>query len=151
MRDIAMVRFLLPVLLPSWRFFDAIGPAPRIEIAWLPSTTAAPVWQALHPRPKRVAVATALGRLFWNPDGNAALYLTSCAERLLDAPAPAAIDAFLARVRDAALGSPSVADGAGWLQVRVVSTTRDGARIVDDVTFLSTPMPIDAPGQRPSA
>lgn len=139
-----MLRHLLPVLVPSWRFFDTIGPAPRIEIAWLTAPTASPVWQPLSPRPARLRPLTALRRLVWNPGGNAALYLTSRAERLLESTSPAAIDDFLARVREAARTSPG-RPSAGWLQVRIVSTTRDGAGLLDEVTFLSTPVPLGAP------
>lgn len=144
-----MLRLVLPLLVPSWRFFDTIGSAPRIEIAWLASPTAAPVWRPLHPRPARVGLATPLRRLVWNPDGNAALYLTSRAERLLESTTDAAIDDFLARVRAAALARPARPSDAGWLQVRIVSTTREGTRIIDDVTFLSTPLDLGAVAELP--
>lgn len=143
-----MLRLVLPVLVLSWRFFDAIGPAPRIEIAWLPAPAAPPAWQELCPRPARMGAITTLRRLVWNPEGNAALYLTSRAERLLEAPTPSAVDDFLALVRDAALARRSGGAGDGWLQVRIVSTTRVGSRIAADVTFLSVPMAVDAAPRR---
>lgn len=144
-----MLRLLLPILVPSWRFFDAIGPAPRIEIAWLTAPTAVPVWRPLHPRPPRLGLWPTLARLLWNPDGNAALYLTSRAERLLESTTDAAINDFLARVRAAALARPARPSDAGWLQVRIVSTTREGTRIIDDVTFLSTPLDLGAVAELP--
>ncbi|MBE3637007.1 hypothetical protein [Mangrovicoccus algicola] len=75
------LRLLLPALLPSWRFFDAVGPSPRIEIrrpggAWRPHDPPPP-----HLAPWQVAL-----RLVWNPRGNARLFRVSLAERLADSP-----------------------------------------------------------------
>lgn len=138
-----MLRLLLPVIVPSWRFFDVIGPAPRTEIAWLLGPTAAPDWRPLVPRPARLDLTTTLRRLVWNPEGNAALYVSSLAERLLDAPSAPAGDAFLNAVIELAVGRERPASPAvEWLQVRIVSTRRDGAQLVDEVAFLSSPLPV---------
>ena len=69
---------LLPALIPSWRFFDEIAPSPRIEVAtgdggWVPLATASP----------QPGILPAIGRLFWNPDRNEALFLVSLAERVI--------------------------------------------------------------------
>jgi hypothetical protein len=82
-----MFRYLLPVLIPSWRFFDFIAPSPRIEFAVIaqlddPATR----WQEFRPRPVHLPVAAMLRRLLWNPIWNESLFIVSCAEKLLDEP-----------------------------------------------------------------
>jgi len=80
-------KLLIPVIVPSWRFFDTIAPSPRIEFSLLnnkqkPSHN----WQEISPRPAHVSIGQMAKRLFWNPDWNDTLFLVSCAERLVDYP-----------------------------------------------------------------
>lgn len=78
------IQLLLPVLIPSWRFFDAIAPSPRVEFslfsdadnAWLE-------WQEFWPRPEYVSIPRMLRRMIWNPCWNESLYVMACAERLI--------------------------------------------------------------------
>lgn len=135
-----MLRLVLPVLVPSWRFFDVIGPAPRIDIAWLATPASDPAWRPLHPRPARLEFGAALRRLFWNPDGNAARALVSAAERLLESPTDRRLDAFMHRVSEASDATPTTRGDDGWLQVRIVETRRRAGELGEDVRFLSAPV-----------
>ena len=82
-----MFRYLLPALVPSWRFFDYIAPSPRIEFAVAAAVDdPAMRWREFRPRPAHLPVAAMLRRLLWNPLWNESLFMVSCAEKLLDEP-----------------------------------------------------------------
>jgi hypothetical protein len=71
----ALAKFL-PVVLPSWRFFDEIAPSPRIEYALLSSRHAqSPSWHPLTSPSLPLSPVRLLLRLLWNPHWNEYLYL----------------------------------------------------------------------------
>ncbi len=74
---LGLIRLFLPILFPSWRFFQEIGPSPRIEYRLADE----PDWQPLDPIPDRLGAVAILRRLFHAPDWNAHLYLVSTAIR----------------------------------------------------------------------
>ena len=75
-----LARLVLPALIPSWRFFDRIGPAPIVRV----STTAEPLhWRQIPPRVATRRPAELIASLFHNPSRNEALYVQSLAERLI--------------------------------------------------------------------
>jgi hypothetical protein len=79
-----MLHYLLPALLPSWRFFDSIGPSPRLEFCLLQHAADTPLqWLRFRPVVQRMTVPAQLRSLLWNPRGNEALYLLSSSEKLL--------------------------------------------------------------------
>ncbi|MBU1374370.1 MAG: hypothetical protein KKE02_21860 [Alphaproteobacteria bacterium] len=130
------VSLLLPALIPSWRFFDAIGPSPRVEYALLPAADAAPrPWREFRPRPAHLSLAAMLGRLVWNPRWNETLFLVSCAERLMDQPTAHSEDEIFRRI-DADVGG---AASQPWLCFRLVFLSREGDAITRDVLFQSEP------------
>jgi hypothetical protein len=133
-----MLQHLLPALIPSWRFFDRIGPAPHLEF----QLTASPdrvsaEWGAVHPRRARVPAILMLARLFWNPYGNEALYLVSCAERLIDDPSDAGADDLWQRVADIVERDNAHASVGPFLRVRIVQVMREGDRIIHHVPWTS--------------
>ena len=135
-----MLQLLLPALIPSWRFFDRIGPAPRVEFAVVNSADQSDSeWSEVRPRPVRVSPGAMLGRLFWNPQWNESLYLVSCAERLLDDPSHArAIDLWMRVahiVRAEHVGGTD--SGHLLLRVRIVEVMREHGRVVSEVRFVS--------------
>lgn len=139
----------LPALMPSWRFFDRIGPALRIEFALTDTRdVTAAVWQPLRPRPTTVAVGTMVWRLFWNPEWNETLYLTSCAERLLDDPSAQRADALWTRAAAAVHSAlASLGDVHGrLLHVRIVETMRQDEALVNRVVFVSAARPLVSDG-----
>ena len=82
-----MLKLILPVLLPSWNFFDIIAPSPRVQYSlFKPSKKTTHKWKQLNPRPKKVTFIQMLFRLFWNANWNESLYVVSCSERLLVKP-----------------------------------------------------------------
>ena len=79
-----ILSLLLPALIPSWRFFSAIAPSPRIEFALIAAArNEARTWVEFRPRPARLSISSIIGRLFWNSDWNESLFLVGCAERLI--------------------------------------------------------------------
>lgn len=77
-------QLVLPVIIPSWRFFDSIAPSPRIEFALFDGTeNLMQDWQEFWPRPEYVSIVRMLRRMIWNPCWNESLYTVACAERLI--------------------------------------------------------------------
>lgn len=77
-------QLILPVLVPSWRFFDTIAPSPRIEFALCDDKeNITDDWQAFWPRPEIVTPIKMVRRMIWNPCWNENLYVVACAEQLI--------------------------------------------------------------------
>ncbi len=74
-----MMRLILPILFPSWRFFNSIGPSPRNMLQF----DAGP-WFEYAPKPLQLGLLERLRRLIYNPLGNRVLFVQSCAVRLFD-------------------------------------------------------------------
>ena len=128
------LNLLLPALIPSWRFFDAIAPSPRIEYTLLATADERPmIWQEFHPRPALLSPGLMLRNLFWNPRWNESLFLVSCAERLLDNPTEHSLQEILNRLRAGLDNSAS----APFLQFRLVSISREGDALQKQITFIS--------------
>lgn len=143
-----MLQLLLPALIPSWRFFDRIGPAPTVQFALVESADVLVTgWRDVHPRPAHTSVPTMLGRIFWNPRGNEALYLVSCAERLLDEPTPERVTALVLRVAECIQGEAArESSAATLLRVRIVESMREHGQIVQTVAFVSDAVHLERPG-----
>lgn len=121
---LALLRLLLPALIPSWRFFETVQPSPRVY--WRAADDAE--WAEFRPRPANVPVWVMLVRLVWNPAWNEALYAVSLAERLTAEPT-AHVERELFRVIAGQAGS------AAQIQFRLVFVTRD----TSEVTYQSAP------------
>ncbi len=133
-----MLRYLLPALIPSWRFFDYIRPAPRIEYAIVTKADdPAPRWQEFRPRPDRLSVATTLRRLLWNPRWNETLFMVTCAEKLLDDPSAWHEDELLTRIAAGIPREPITVPT--YLMFRIVMVKREGEEITERVSFVSSP------------
>ncbi|MEM9341792.1 MAG: hypothetical protein AAGA87_01980 [Pseudomonadota bacterium] len=122
-----MWKLVLPVLIPSWRFFKAIEPSPRVQWAMASDS---PVWLEFRPRPFRVSRLEMIRRLFWNPDWNDTLFVVSCAERIQENPTEHNIAEIKRRI------SEDVSQGA--FQFRLVFVHRDG----EDIVFVSDVFPL---------
>jgi len=124
----------LPVLIPSWRFFKAIEPSPRVEWAVLAHDTDTPTqWQEFRPKPPHIGPAEMLRRLFWNPDRNEALFVLSCSERIVQNPTAHSIHEIAQRIRQ----DLPVDCTAQFLQFRLVFVHRDKDRLIKDLLFTS--------------
>lgn len=141
MYPLAGLRLLLPAVVPSWRFFDAVTASPRIDYVVLSSADAAPQgWQEFRPRVSRLSLATMLRRLVWNPAWNENLYLVSLAERLVAPPTPAtAAHSERELLRRVARDLHDRQGQLGWLRLRLrfVYRTVDSDEIASEVVYLS--------------
>ena len=134
---------LLPALIPSWNFFDVIADSPRVEYALLRSPNQTVIgWHEFRPRPQRVSLPAMLGRLFWNARWNEALFVTSCAERLLAAPTVHSQDEIFRRI--AADLADEEEPRAVWLTFRIVLLSEASDHVLRDVAFVSDPRPLAA-------
>jgi len=128
------LKLLLPALIPSWRFFDAITPSPRLEFVLLKSSQDAAIdWREFRPRPTQLSLKHVLRYLFWNPQWNESLFLVSCAERLVNEPTEHSHAEILKRLRREIAHTSS----APCLQFRLVFVSRDGTEIKKDVWYIS--------------
>jgi hypothetical protein len=140
------LKLLLPALFPSWRFFDVIGPSPRIEFcAFETEDETHRTWREVRPKPLRLPLWRMVMRLFWNPHWNDSLFLFTCAERLVQDPSDfrsreifSRIEAELGRAADGTLDGP-------FVQFRLVFVSRYGSGLRDDVVFVSTVQRLSRP------
>ena len=134
-----MLRLLLPALIPSWRFFDRVGPSLRLDFAWVANEEGvAADWIAFHPEVASVPLHRVIPRLWWDPRGNESRYLMSCCERLLETGSAHAER----EIRTAIAGSGSASSGGlppgrDWLVFRVRRLERDGEELVESIAFQS--------------
>lgn len=138
------IKLLLPALLPSWRFFDAIAPSPRVEFSLLKKEDElAHSWQEFRPRPEHLRMTDMLRRLFWNPRWNETLYVMSCAERLMENQTQHSEDQILQRIRkDIASQSLHKNSSARYFQFRLLIVDRSGDGLQSEVTFNSRIEPL---------
>lgn len=136
-----LLRLLLPALIPSWRFFDTIGPSPRIEFLLLqaPHETRSD-WQEFRPRPARLSVGEILKRLFWNPEWNESLFLVRCAERLMECPTDFEVQEITRHIQADRSRHDAVA--TPYFQFRVVVLSRKGRELRQEIVFLSPIQPL---------
>jgi hypothetical protein len=136
-----MLKLLLPVIFPSWRFFSCIEASPRIEFAFLQSEQNTPeVWQAFRPRPNRLPLLQGALRLLHNPQWNETLYINSCAERLFDGYNSMREQEILRRICHAvALGEILAPVGSTHVVFRIKALMREAQAINELVTFVSRP------------
>jgi hypothetical protein len=140
------LRLLLPAILPSWRFFDAVTASPRVDYTLLTDDDeCARCWQEFRPRPAMLHPGTMLRRLLWNPQWNEDLFLVSLAERLMStASAPDTVAhserELLLRVARH-LDRNTAGNSHLWLQIRLRFVGRASAEgsVVSDIAYLSTP------------
>tara|TARA_R110002126_G_scaffold3263_1_gene18329 strand:+ start:20115 stop:20567 length:453 start_codon:yes stop_codon:yes gene_type:complete len=138
------VKLLLPALMPSWRFFESIGPAPRVEYALSANNSdALAAWQEFRPRPQSISCRQMLKRMVYNPQWNGHLYLTSCAERLIQDPSDShSAQEISARIQ-AAL--PKNAESK-YLRFRLAFISREVTGLETHILFESAPTRIDVSG-----
>ncbi len=139
------LRLLLPALMPSWRFFDAVTASPRLDYAVLAAPDQAVAqWHEFRPRPAVLSLGTMLRRLLWNPQWNESLFLVSLAERLMSTEAAAtAVHSqreLLLRVARQ-LDRQTGCDPRAYLQIRLRLVSRVGPaeEVASDVAYLSSP------------
>ena len=136
------LKLLVPALIPSWRFFDTIAPSPRIKFSCVTAANeTVGDWQAFRPRPQSLSWGTVLRRLFWNPRWNETLFLTSCAERLLDNPSEHSVTEISTRIA-ADLGIADPERDRRSFRFRLVLISRVGDVLQKEVGYVSAPQAI---------
>lgn len=138
-----MLKLILPVLFPSWRFFSAIGASPRLQIALLKTADEEPkVWQEFRPRPARIPLSQGLLRVLHNPQWNESLYLNTCAERIFEGAAPFYQREILVRIDKAlANGEIPAGDALFWCY-RLLALETDKGALTEIQVLVSGPRPI---------
>ena len=128
---------ILPVLMPSWRFFKTIEPSPRVQWRFLTDRNVTTGdWQDFRPRPQAVTAVQMIGRLFWNPVWNDSLFVVSCAERIEQQPTDHSITEITQRIL-ADNAATRMNPKARLVQFRLLFVHRDGADLVEDIVFVS--------------
>lgn len=137
-----MIKLILPIFFPSWRFFSGIGASPRIEFAFLHSAIAEPnLWQEFRPRPKYLSVTECLVRLFWNPQWNEFLYMNSCAEHLCEEHSVMREQEIMRRILLAvSAGEIKPEPDTHFLRFRISTVVRDDKAVTQPVVFVSKPV-----------
>ncbi len=132
---------ILPVLIPSWRFFKSIEPSPRVQWALFAAADGqAETWQDFRPKPQSTSFAEVVLRLFWSPARNDTLFVVACAERIEQAPTAHSI----AEIDQRILGDldRSGANLRGKLmQFRLIFVHREGGEMYQDIVFVSDAIP----------
>lgn len=132
------LKLLLPALIPSWRFFDAISPSPRIEFMLLRTAQdTSDNWQEFRPRPAYLSFSTMLKRMFWNPRWNESLFLVSCAERLMTNPTEHSRQEIFKRIKAELKRSAADVTVMPHVQFRLVFVHRNGTQLQKEIMFIS--------------
>ena len=129
------INLLLPVLLPSWRFFKTVAASPRVEVrVTIDGRTSD--WACSHPDPDHIGLGAMIARLFWNPQRNNQLYMVSLSERLAEAETKHSTQE-LARLVGASLSGHE-----GAFEYRLLFLQRDGSEIIRFLEYQSPLLPI---------
>jgi hypothetical protein len=139
------LRLLLPAIMPSWRFFDAVTASPRLDYALLAHPDGAgQQWQEFRPRPAVLSLGAMLGRLLWNPQWNESLYLVSLSEWLITSTSVTtevhSQRELLLRVARH-LHRNTACDESAYLQIRLRFISRNGPaeQVVSQIVYVSSP------------
>lgn len=125
-------KLLLPALIPSWRFFDVIAASPRIQYRVFSNKKDKVIWEDYRPRPAYIAFLTMLKRLFWNPWWNDTLFLTACAERIMQQDCNHAVHTIATHIlKDLEKADPQN------MQFRLIYLYREGTTLKSEETYLS--------------
>lgn len=153
------IALILPILVPSWRFFKTIDPSPRVQWVLTSAGADAPKaplnWQEFRPRPAYLSPLQMFRRLFWNPVWNESLFLVSCAERIQECPTDHSINEIRQRILREIMRIPASVTKTGttesstessttdkMLQFRLLFVHRDGAQLTKEVLFISERFPV---------
>jgi len=136
-----MLKLLLPILFPSWRFFSSIGPSPRIHYAFLKHEDDHPEsWNEFRPKPEKISFKQSMCNLFHNPTWNETLYINTCAERLFESYSEMREREIMRRLLNF-ISANKIAIKPDWKYVvyRISAIMREGQVVTQQVTFISKP------------
>lgn len=131
-------KLLLPVFIPSWKFFNRIAPSPRIEFSLgAPVLDETSQWQELCLRPKQLSVIDFVKSIFYNPRWNEALYIMNCAERLVIDPNKHCVEEIMRRIRTELEHRGMDLKSTPYLQFRLIVISREGNELQKEILFSS--------------
>lgn len=134
------LKLLLPGLIPSWEFFKAVQPSPRVQWRLLDRPhDDSPEWHEFRPRPAYVSPLRMGLRLFWNPVWNETLYLVSLSERLMLAPTAHSADEIRRRLAAEVNRTVPPQEHLPFLQFRLVFVSRDTGGLTQTTTHVAEP------------
>jgi hypothetical protein len=144
----AGLRLLLPAIMPSWRFFDAVTASPRLDYALLAAADeTVEQWREFRPRADSLAPTIMLRRLLWNPEWNENLFIVSLSERLMrsnnaETEAHSERELLLRVARH--LHRHGLSEPGARLQIRLRFVSRSGPTdtVESRIAYISTPRPI---------
>lgn len=135
-----MFFLILPVLIPSWRFFKTIEPSPRVQWALFSDADQREVgWCEFWPRPLAVTPFEMLRRLVWSPTRNEELFVLSCAERIAEQPLDHSVNEVNWRIR-ADLKRRGIEGANKKMRFRLVFVTRTKTQLSEEVLYVSEPV-----------
>lgn len=145
-----MLKLLLPILFPSWRFFSSIGPSPSIEVGFAVDKNSEPEeWLPFRPLPEKDNFPRVLQQLFHNPLWNERLYINTCAEHLFENYSEFREREIGRRLVAAALNEEIVVnDKFQYLVFRIRALEFEAGQVRDDVVFVSKPFALMDAGEK---
>lgn len=137
-----LLKLILPVIFPSWRFFSSIGASPRIQFAFLQNKIDEPtIWQEFRPLPASITFTEALSRLFWNREWNETLYMNTCAERLFDEYSLMREQEIMTRILATVhAGKIKPEPNSNFMLFRISAICRENHAVTQSVVFISQPV-----------
>ena len=145
-----IIKLILPILFPSWRFFSSIGPSPRIEVGFVADKNSEPQeWLPFRPLPKKINFALGLQQFFHNPLWNERLYINTCAEYLFEGYSEYREQEIGKRLVAATLSKEMVVDDKfHYLVFRIRAIESEVEQVRDDVAFVSKPLSLKGIGDK---
>lgn len=149
LRFLSVFKLLLPALFPSWRFFDVIGPSPRIEYCLLEASGDGEAdWHECRPRPDSLGFRDRVTSFFWNAHWNETLFYANCTERFVQGQTEHCARELRRRLRADILTDAAGAAVAPFFRFRLVFVSRFEGTLRRDVAFVSPPFQTEDPAER---
>ena len=98
-------------------------------------------WQESRPTPEHIVPLDYFKAFFWNAKRNESLYLSTCAERLIQNPTELSRREIRRRIRASLLRE--IGDNAvpAYFRFRLIFVSRHGGMLRRDIAFVSPPYP----------
>jgi hypothetical protein len=135
-----MIKLLLPILFPSWRFFSGIGPSPRFDFGFIKYTDEQPeIWQEFSVLPDKITLTKGISRLLHNPEWNERLYINTCAENLFDQYSEFREQEIARRILSILKTQEKLPEGYTYFCYRIRVVMNEDNLVKDEVVFSAKP------------
>ena len=145
-----MLKLLLPIVFPSWRFFSAVESSSRIELGFVAEAHERPVvWDLFHVLPPQLDIITSIKQLFHNPHWNELLYMNTCAEHLGENNSVFYAQELGTRLVAAARNKKIMVDAtACYLVFRIQRVSMQDETVTSETVFVSTAFELVSAGMK---